>query len=138
MGYAVNDKGELVEVVEQVVNEAEVEQKLQAELDDAQNEVNTHNANVTSTEQQLAEIEAQADAKNAELEGHKSNLEAAQVKLSKSEANRASLQAARDLRASQPGAESGESTSEDSGESADAELLSEEVAVPVSVVAAEG
>jgi len=138
MSYSVNAAGELVQVVEQVVNEAEVEQGIQASLDNAQNAVNTHTANISNTEQELAGIEAQADAKNAELEGHKSNLEAAQAELSKSEADAASLAAARQLRTEQPVAEATEPASEDAGEPADGEPVSEEVAVPVNVVAAEG
>jgi predicted nucleic acid-binding Zn-ribbon protein len=134
MSFSLNSSGELVQVVEQPVNEAEVQQQLQEELDAAQNEVNTHQANVSNLEQELAEIEAQADAKNAELEGHKSNLEAAQAKLQKSTDNHASLAAALALRNESVGAEPEAAASENSDEPAE----SEEVAVPVSVVAAEG
>ncbi len=137
MGYSINEQGALVRMVEEEVNESEVEQQLQEELDAAQNELNTHNANLANSEQEMAQLEAQADAKHTEIEGHQANVEAAQARLDKSQADSASLAAARAVRDERAGADAEEADDSDAdGDDESAE--SEEQAVPVNVVAAEG
>lgn len=134
MSYKVNEAGELVEVVEQPVDESAVQAQLQQEADESQNVLNTHTANLTEAEQLLADLEAQADAANKAVEEHKAAQEVALARVQKSQDSLASLAAALELRNAAVGAESAEPVVEDSGEPAE----SEEVAVPVSVVAAEG
>ncbi len=140
MAFSYNEDGKLVRLVEQEVNEDGVEAELQAQLDEAQNEVNSHQANVSQSEQQLADLDAQHEQVTNERNAHQINLEAAQTKLQKSEAEKASLTAARELRDAGDGANAEGEADSDAGEPADDESVpeSEEVAVPVTVAAAEG
>lgn len=135
MGFSRNENGELVRLVEQPVDENEIEQQLQTEADEAQNALNTANANVDQTEQALADLEAQAEAKAAELETHQAAKEAAEKAVAKSNTDKSDWEAAKQLPVEQPEPQEADGADEDSeGEPSE----SEAVEVPVNVTTAEG
>jgi chromosome segregation ATPase len=138
MSFSVNEAGEMVELQEVPVDETEKEAELQEELDEAQNELNVHNSNLSNAEEALAAAEAQADAANQVVLEARTAKEAADARVTKSVLRRQSWEAAKQLRAQQleqaASAGNDKSSSDESEESAE----SEEVAIPVSVATAEG
>lgn len=77
--------GKIVEMIEsEVAVEDQVETVLQAELDQAQNDLNVEVNNLATAEAQYADAEAAAEAAGDLLAGAKTNKEAAEAKLTKS------------------------------------------------------
>ncbi len=138
MSFGVNSEGQLVRLVEQEVDENEVEAQLQEELDAAQNDANTHNANVSNSQEAVQAAQEQLDAAELQLEAHKADAEAALARLQKSEADRASLAAARELRNAQPQPADEGSDDSDADGAEDDGAESAAVDVPVNVQSAAG
>lgn len=139
MSFSVNEAGELVELQEVPVNEAELEAQLQAELDAAQNEVNVHASNLANAEENVSNLEAQLEQAETERDQHEANKEAAEERLQKSVARRDSWESAKQLRQEQLDQAASEGIDDDTdGAEEDEATNSEAVDVPVSVVASEG
>lgn len=132
MSFSVNEAGELVELQEVPVNEAELESQLQAELDAAQNEVNVHQSNLANAEENVANLEAQLEQAETERDQHESNKEAAEERLQKSVARRDSWESAKQLRALKLEQGASEAADDDTdGAEEDESATSEAVEVPV-------
>jgi chromosome segregation ATPase len=128
--------GKIVELIESEVIEDQVEANLQEELDQAQNEVNTHVSNFNNVEQQYRDAEAAAEAASIRLDEAKLNKESAEAALTKSLDRKNSWATALQLRQEQLDQQA------DDGDGNDTETEpsdgSEAVDVPVNVVSAEG